>query len=583
MPTSDAAHVYPERSIPGYSVGLDGLLAKHLLDISNRNATRLNLDNLRVSPDDEPARNAVACLTDHLTVRLSPSRIYLALFRHDSRDANAPCPECLDRRLLAMQNPDEQWAMHNGGRWEGCDFTGYFTLPVELIGLVARHLLEQPKSTTRQTVLSLDLSTHSIRVDELIRDPFCRSCPPPEVPNQETATLALRPSLPATHGKSRMRGLLDYALPHRALVNPVCGAIASELSVGYVQSVTAPVFAGYVQRAFDAAPRVVGWSGLCLRTDESRVAGMLEALERQAGMLAHPASTAIVDSYRNLTGQAMDPHACFAYNDEAYALPLGLSRFSDDLPIEWVWGYSLMSRQALLVPKQLAFYHRIETNHTTKLVDNNSSGCALGSCYEEAILKALLELIERDSFVIAWHRQLCLPKIDPESCTDYRTACIVDRIRHLHYDISLLDGRLDMQTPSVIAVARRRNYGLGAMAVGASASADPHDAVRSALLECATAISEMPAMFEKRAAHVRQLADDYYRVKSVIDHSLLYAIPEMAAKLKWLDGSSTQFAPSRTPTRMITTAVPIVISPKIWTASWLIFSAAACRRRSSSI
>src|SRR6185437_472110 len=100
-----------------------------------------------------------------------------------------------------------------------------------------------------------------------------------------------------------------------------------------------------------------------------------------------------------------------------------------------------------------------------------------------------------DSFVLAWHRQLSLPHIDPASCTDRKTRLVLNRMDYLGFDISLLDGRLDMKVPTVIAVARRRDGQLGAMTVGGCASLDPNEAVRSALLECATSIVEMPAMF----------------------------------------------------------------------------------------
>src|ERR1700722_19030050 len=99
----------------------------------------------------------------------------------------------------------------------------------------------------------------------------------------------------------------------------------------------------------------------------------------------------VSDCYAHLHEQAMDPALCLAYADECFALPLGLTKYTPALRLDWVWGTSLRSQRPILVPRQLAFYdyNMADQPH---VVDNNSSGCALGSCFEEAILKALFEL-----------------------------------------------------------------------------------------------------------------------------------------------------------------------------------------------
>jgi ribosomal protein S12 methylthiotransferase accessory factor len=511
---------------------LGGAIAHHL----RGHAVQLDLRFLAAQPHVAAGSGGEPTLV----VRISAGFAHLAYFPATSA-VGAPCPECFDRRALSMRTIEEQWAAHHGYWAEGVSSPFLLDTMCDTIGLLCAAQCEQAAARPgAQEVWTLDLASNEVRVDELLADSFCTSCSPSLFPTEENSQLALRERLRAQSGLGRMVPLLDFKLPAKALINPVCGAAAPAAIPGYVQSITAPVFAQYLQRAFESRARVVGWSGLCLRTDESSAAGLLEALERQAGMLAHPSATATVDSYRNLGERAMDPTLCFAYSEQCYEANLGLTRYDHDMAIEWVWGYSLMQRRPIMVPRQMAYYDRIHTDRRIKLADNNSSGCALGSCYEEAILKGLCELIERDSFVLAWHRQLSLPHIDPASCTDRKTRLVLNRMDYLGFDISLLDGRLDMKVPTVIAVARRRDGQLGAMTVGGCASLDPNEAVRSALLECATSIVEMPAMFNAQEKRIRSLVHDFSRVETVMDHSLLYAIPEMAAKLSWLHTNPTR-------------------------------------------
>ncbi|ESY52056.1 hypothetical protein X745_20835 [Mesorhizobium sp. LNJC374B00] len=149
----------------------------------------------------------------------------------------------------------------------------------------------------------------------------------------------------------------------------------------------------------------------------------------------------------------------------------------------------------------------------------------------------MLELIERDSFFLAWYAGISFQQIDQESILDRQSRLVLARLRLLNIQVSLLDARLDVDVPTVIAVARsdRQN---GAMTVGAACSLDPVEAVRSALFEVASSIVELPVLFAKNRARALHLFEDFRRVSTVADHSLLYALSEMADMTKWLDGSN---------------------------------------------
>jgi ribosomal protein S12 methylthiotransferase accessory factor len=508
------------------------LPATWVLDVDYVGGPIANATNWR---DD--CREEIAAADGCLVVRADARRVHIVRFlAGESAGLDLPCPECFDRRCISWFPPDAQWSIQRGdGTLGGGERVLLTTFAMEQVRLLARRLIEADAAASG-TVYTLNLLTQELAVAGVLPDAFC-SCaahddgaqPPP---------LRLRESLVALPGDIRMKRLGDYDLPVSALVNPVCGAVGLGHISGFSQSITAPVFGLYWQRAAASKPRSVGWSGLCLRRDDSERVGVIEALERQGGMQPPTKPAETLATLRQLGDRAMDPTLCFAYNEESYARSLGLTRFGPDVPCNWIWGHSLDRARPVLVPAALAFYHRPGSTERVKLVDNNSSGCAMGSCIDEALLKSFFELIERDSFVMTWLRRLTLPKIDPASVRDERVERLVSRLDYMGIDLSLLDARMDIDLPVIIAVARRRNGEIGAMAVGAAAHVNPIEAIASALLEAATSITELPAMIRHAEHKVRALAEDHYLVCSVMDHQMLYGLPEMAAQTLWMDAGT---------------------------------------------
>src|SRR5690606_26898833 len=102
-----------------------------------------------------------------------------------------------------------------------------------------------------------------------------------------------------------------------------------------------------------------------------------------------------------------------------------------------------------------------------KFVQECSNGCASGSCPEEALLHGMLELIERDAFLLAWYGAARLAEIDPATCRDESVHFMLDRVNLLGYDVHLYDTRADLPVPVVTAVAVRRDDGLGKLCFAA--------------------------------------------------------------------------------------------------------------------
>ncbi|WP_031033964.1 YcaO-like family protein, partial [Streptomyces sp. NRRL WC-3725] len=115
-----------------------------------------------------------------------------------------------------------------------------------------------------------------------------------------------------------------------------------------------------------------------------RTLAYLEGLERYAGTHRRRGTSPVVDSYANLSGQALNPADCGFYAPETYASDPLVSPFDPDRAIPWVWGHSLRDDRPVLVPARLAHYSAgVDADN---FVFECSNGCATGGSLEEAIL-----------------------------------------------------------------------------------------------------------------------------------------------------------------------------------------------------
>ncbi|MCI5193091.1 MAG: hypothetical protein D3915_08160 [Candidatus Electrothrix sp. AU1_5] len=76
----------------------------------------------------------------------------------------------------------------------------------------------------------------------------------------------------------------------------------------------------------------------------------------------------------------------------------GMDTFHEDLPVDWVWAHSLIDGSPKLVPASMVFIS--STRFQGQFYDCSSGGLAAGGTYEDALLQALLEIIEHDAWMI---------------------------------------------------------------------------------------------------------------------------------------------------------------------------------------
>lgn len=422
---------------------------------------------------------------EHLSVRLYHGEVQVGPRWVPGSDSGCPCcVEVRGRGILAHPLVDEL------GVACSVPSAGAPLLP-ELLEAALAHLANTPLGPGDMYAVGID-SVRRHRITRSVHCPVC-SAPPAELTTAERPArlvLRARPLSPADPTRAtRGTAVLDCDLLHRDLVDSRYGPVQAIL-----REATAP-FA--MSMAVLAEAPAVGHGRARTFPDTEPVA-VLEAYERIGGFpFDAPVLTGL--SHAEVAAFAVDPATLGRYTAEQLAHSSSRVVPSDaGTPMDWVWGHDLADGAPVLVPADIGFYQYEYAFRRARRAaraagaagqrhyfHESSSGCAVGSSVEEAALHALFEVAERDAFLLAWHRQVPLPAIDPASVSDPSCRLMLELVEARGFDVHLLVATQDVDLPVVWALAVNRSGGFPAAFSSAGSGADPASAVRGALREVA--------------------------------------------------------------------------------------------------
>ncbi|MFT4217415.1 MAG: TOMM precursor leader peptide-binding protein [Micropruina sp.] len=367
-------------------------------------------------------------------------------------------------------------------------------LPTELPGTVM--VVDQLKgTTTRHPVIP--------RPD----CPACRKKAPPPVAPAEPADPVTDFDEIAARTVSELCGLIRY-------LDVVPKPVQEPRQPFIVRAQLANVLYGQGEDAF------ITCSGKGMTQLAARGGALGEALERYASLTWTP-ERAIRCPRGELPGASLDPHDLVLFAPED-AARLGHARYHDELPLDWVPGRSLVDGGEVWVPFQAVTLHGSRWPRRQLLFAPTSNGFAAGPTVEFAAEQALLEVIERDAFCIAWAHRLATQPYDARTIPDADAAAVAAlyRRRGVRIDLHLLP------TDGTAFVAMAVGWGdEPAAVVGLGASQDPIRAARSAVLEVGQVRPALRARLQDPDVrqHRARLVDDPSLVVELEDHDLLYS------------------------------------------------------------
>ncbi|MGG1659907.1 TOMM precursor leader peptide-binding protein [Brevibacillus sp. NRS-1366] len=444
------------------------------------------------------------------------------------------CSQCADiRRLMAGRNRKEMWEMQvRLSEEEGVQRdawvsrTGLLHVAQYVIAEVHR-VLEGRQASFSEHIQVIDLKTLTSTRHLFLPDPLCSVCSPVPDDTAERARITLKPRVkpdPRSYRTKTMDDLKkslksDYLDARTGFLN---GKMRDLVSVFADVSVNLPLF-----------PHDEATAGRTNSYADSELTAILEGLERYCGMTPRGKRTTVHDCYANLAEHALDPTLVGTHTKEQYVQPgYPFREFEPTRPMNWVWGHSFLQERPILVPELLAYY---SLGFGEGFVFETSNGCALGGSLEEAIFYGIMEVVERDAFLLTWYAQLPLPRLDPNSADDPELQLMIDRLQIVtDYDLFFYNATMENGIPSVWTIAKnRKQKGLHIVCAG-GAHLDPIRAVKGSIHETAAMLFSLNDKFEANREKYKRMFHDPSLVKKMDDHAMLYSLPEAEERLAFL-------------------------------------------------
>lgn len=444
------------------------------------------------------------------------------------------CSQCADtRRLLAGRDRKEMWMLRQRLEQAGgvtSDAWASRTALLQMAHLLAAEagrVLKGDRARSEERMIFMDMKTLKCSGHFVLPDPLCPVCGrlPDDSPEAARITLRSSPKISETSYRSRslddLKAVLadDYLDYKTGFLN---GKMLDLVSPFADVSVNLPLF----NQDEATAGRTHSYS-------DSEMAAILEGLERYCGVAPRGKRTVIRDSYRHVADRALDPVTVGLYAKDQYEKPgFPFEPFDPDLPIEWVWGYSFLRESPILVPQLLAYY---SSSCDRGFVYETSNGCALGGSMEEAIFYGMMEVVERDSFLLTWYARLPLPRLDPRSANDRELELMLKRLQTVAgFETHLYNATMENGIPSIWALAKnKRSKGIN-LICAAGAHPDPVRAAKGAVHELSGMMLTLNDKFAANREEYERMLRDPSLVREMEDHSMLYGLPEAEERLQFL-------------------------------------------------
>jgi ribosomal protein S12 methylthiotransferase accessory factor len=251
----------------------------------------------------------------------------------------------------------------------------------------------------------------------------------------------------------------------------------------------------------------------------------------------------LLSAYKDLKCEAVNPEDFALFSEKQYAEPdFPFTRLTESTPLRWDSAYSLTHDQPILVPASFVYIpYFFSQSDEPPIHSPVSTGLACGPNLASAIYKGLLEVIERDAFMIMWQNQLSCPKIDLSTVQDSFIQSFLNEISILPVECQAYLVPSDIGVPMVMILLLNNSGAPPYTVIGMSADLNPNKALMLAVEEVCWGWLGMSryAMAEKEY----KPAKDYSNVDTLTRHALAYAVdPGLFKSIEFLNPSDKKIS-----------------------------------------
>lgn len=319
-------------------------------------------------------------------------------------------------------------------------------------------------------------------------------------------------------------------------------------STGIVREISTPLAAPDDARLFCAACELADTRpalGVALDANASASSDCREtALAAALGEAAERYSASYVPEHRlvlasagELGHTAVSPERFALFHENQYReATIRAERFTSATRVRWVQGFSLPDGDPAWLPAQLVYLTALPPAPGEALIGfPTSSGLACGPTFAEAVLAGLLEVVERDAFMIIWHNRLSLPRLDISG----HPELVAFHERYLEpaglaYEV--VDASVFHRVPTMFALVRGTRGDVVSLALGAASAVRAADAWRKAVAEAFLVRAWARSL--RLAEPERAFAPPFADVRGFAEHVQLHALEAHAHRARFLDAAN---------------------------------------------
>ena len=287
--------------------------------------------------------------------------------------------------------------------------------------------------------------------------------------------------------------------------------------------------------------------GAGLTRDEAQWAAIGEAIERYCCSV-YFTDELLLGSYAEVTEsfRALKPGEIALFHPKQKK-SIRYAWFTEQTKVCWTTGYSITKREPLLIPASLVYipYYPFRMDEGEETIGPSiSTGQASAYSYEDALLRGMYEIVERDAFTISWLNRLPLPKISIKSSVIV-SEVFQERFAAHKMEYTLFSMATDLEIPSIVCLLIDYNRTPPLVCTGGASNINPDKAALKALVEAAQ--THKWAVFLGKRDKPLIIESDYSNIDDFEKHVFLYAYGDMMDALTFLTKNKQEISFSEIP------------------------------------
>ena len=268
-----------------------------------------------------------------------------------------------------------------------------------------------------------------------------------------------------------------------------------------------------------------------VHAERARAASIGEAIERySATFVPDGLPTA---SAAELGACVASPESFALFHERQHVPGFPFARFTRSTRMSFVEGFSLADGRPAYLPAQLVYLHYGRSDPPIGYPTSN--GLACGPTLAEAVLAALLEVVERDAMMLVWANRLSLPRL---SWVDDPTIGALDgqAFAPTGLGYTAIDTSAFFGIPAAIGVVHGAKGDRAAIGIGGGCAPSVGDAWRTSVAEAFAVHRWLRGLLAVSPPPIDRLED----VRTLEDHTLFHGTPDRAEELEFLEASGDE-------------------------------------------